>query len=240
MSTKRFLGYDADENGKLVINKEQAKIVERLYDEYLSGKTVDYIKRIFEREGIKGWHGKAKWQASTLQSMLSNEKYKGDAILQKSYTVDFLTKKRVRNEGQIQQYHIEEDHEAIIDSIIWEAVQLEKIRRESYIQEHSSNSYSRTPDTNPFAGKVICGTCNQVYTRRGWKNGNEYKKVWQCQERYREKGVLGCTSRHVEETVLKEAFILAWNTLLENRNEIKKRWERYAEFGNPLEQYRAL
>ncbi|GAA0109235.1 recombinase family protein [Clostridium tertium] len=240
MSTKMFLGYDADENGKLVINKEQAKIVERLYDEYLSGKTVDYIKRIFEREGIKGWHGKAKWQASTLQSMLSNEKYKGDAILQKSYTVDFLTKKRVRNEGQIQQYHIEEDHEAIIDPIIWEAVQLEKIRRESYIQEHSSNSYSRTPETNPFAGKVICGTCNQVYTRRGWKNGNEYKKVWQCQERYREKGVLGCTSRHVEETVLKEVFILAWNTLLENSDEIKKRWERYAEFGNPLEQYRAL
>lgn len=240
MSTKRFMGYDTDENGKLVINPAQAKIVERLYDEYLSGKTVDYIKRIFEREGVKGWHGKAKWQASTLQSMLNNEKYKGDAILQKSYTVDFLTKKRARNNGKIQQYHIEEDHEAIIDPIIWEAVQLEKIRRENYIEEHSTNSYSRAPEANPFAGKVICGTCNQVYTRRGWKTGDKYRKVWQCQERYRVKGVLGCTSRHIEEAVLEEAFILAWNTLLENRDEIKKRWELHAKFGNPLEQYRAL
>lgn len=73
ISTKRFLGYDNDENGNLVVNPEQAKIVERLYDEYLSGKTVDYIKRTFEREGIKNWNGKTKWQATTLQSMLSNE-----------------------------------------------------------------------------------------------------------------------------------------------------------------------
>ena len=102
MSTKRFLGYDTDENGKLVINQEQAKIVERIYDEYLSGKTVDHIKRILEREEVKNWNGTTKWHAKTIQSILQNEKYKGDAILQKSYTVDFLTKKRAKNEGHIQ------------------------------------------------------------------------------------------------------------------------------------------
>lgn len=93
MSTKRFLGYDTDENDKLVINREQAKIVERIYDEYLSGKTVDHIKRILEKEEVKNWNGTTKWHAKTIQSMLQNEKYKGDAILQKSYTVDFLTKR---------------------------------------------------------------------------------------------------------------------------------------------------
>ena len=101
MSTKRFLGYDTDEEGKLVINRKQAQIVNRLYSEFLNGKTVDYIKRIFEREGVKNWDGETKWQAATLQSMLENEKYKGDAILQKSYTTDFLTKKRVQNNGEI-------------------------------------------------------------------------------------------------------------------------------------------
>jgi predicted nuclease of restriction endonuclease-like (RecB) superfamily len=69
---------------------------------------VDYIKRIFEREGIKTCNGKTVWQATTLQSMLCNEKYKGDAILQKSYTVDFLSKKRAKNQGEIQQFHIED------------------------------------------------------------------------------------------------------------------------------------
>lgn len=77
MSTKRFLGYDADENGKQVINREQAKIVERIYDEYLSSKIVDHIKRIVEKEEVKNWNGKAKWKATTIQSMLQNEKYKG-------------------------------------------------------------------------------------------------------------------------------------------------------------------
>ena len=101
---------------------ESVIMVERIYDEYLSGKTVDHIKRILEKEEVKNWNGTTKWHAKTIQSMLQNEKYKGDAILQKSYTVDFLTKKRAKNEGHIQQYHIEENHEAIIDPLIWEAV----------------------------------------------------------------------------------------------------------------------
>lgn len=240
MSTKRFLGYDADENGQLVVNPEQAKIVVRLYDEYLSGKTVDYIKRTFEQEGIKNWNRKTVWQATTLQSMLCNEKYKGDAILQKSYTVDFLSKKRAKNQGEIQQFHIEDNHEAIIDPLIWEAVQLEQERRRKYIEEHGTNSYSHKPETNPFAGKIVCGTCNQSYARKGWKTGDVYRKVWQCQERYKVKGVSGCTNRHIDEEVLEEAFKMAWNLLLKNREETKKRWQCFAEFGNPLEQYRAV
>ncbi len=240
MSTKRFLGYNKDENGNLVVDHEQAKIVQRLYYEYLSGKTVDYIKRIFEREGIKNWNGKPEWRSSTLKSMLCNEKYKGDAILQKSYTVDFLSKKRVKNKGQIKQYHIEENHEAIIDPLVWEAVQLEQQRRDRYIAEHGTNSYSHNPETNPFASKVICGTCNKAFIRKGWKTGDGYRKVWQCQERYKVKGVQGCSNRHIDETVLEEAFIMCWNSIIDKREEIKARWERLAEFGIPLEQYRAV
>ena len=136
IATKRFLGYDRDKNGNLVVNPRQAKIVQRLYREFLDGKTTNYIARIFEQERIKNWDGRIKWQTTTLESMLGNEKYKGDAILQKSYTVDFLTKKRKNNDGELRKTVIHDDHEAIIEPWIWEAVQLEQERRRKYRKEH--------------------------------------------------------------------------------------------------------
>lgn len=81
---------------------------------------------------------------------------------------------------------------------------MEHERRSNYIKEHGTNSYSHRTETNPFAGKIICGTCNQVFTRKGWKTKGGYRKVWQCQERYKVKGVQGCTNRHVDEEVLKK------------------------------------
>lgn len=148
------------------------------------------------------------------------------------------------NKGQIQKYHIEENHEAIIDPLIWEAVQSEFKRRKSYIVEHGTNSYSHNPETNPFYGKIVCGTCNQAFRRKGWMDGwkarNGYRKIWQCQERYRVKGVQGCTNRHIEEETIKKAFIIAWNSLLDKKIELRKRWELIADFGKPLEQYRAI
>lgn len=90
----KFLGYDKGEDGNLVINEKQAKIVRRIFTEYLDGKGPNKIARELEEEGIRNWNGKAKWYESSIRKMLSNEKYKGDALLQKTYTVDFLTKKR--------------------------------------------------------------------------------------------------------------------------------------------------
>ncbi|WP_312444751.1 recombinase family protein [Lacrimispora sp.] len=226
MSTKRFLGYDTDEEGKLIINRKQAQIVNRLYSEFLNGKTVDYIKRIFEREGVKNWDGGTKWQATTLQSMLDNEKYKGDAILQKSYTTDFLTKKRVQNNGEIQKFYIEDDHEAIIEPWIWECVQLETERRKRYLEEHETKSYSNNTEKNPFASKIVCGECNKVFTRKGWRSSTgETRKIWQCSERYKVKGVMGCANRHIEEDTIQKIYLIAWNKLLECRDILILEWE---------------
>ena len=240
MSTKRFLGYDTDEDGKLVINQKQAAIVKRLYHEFLSGKTVDYIKRIFEREGVVNWDGTTKWQVTTLQSMLENEKYKGDAILQKSYTADFLTKKRVMNQGEIQKFYIEDDHEAIIEPWIWECVQLEIERRKRYLEEHGTKSYSNNTEKNPFASKIICGECNKVFTRKGWRSSTgEIRKIWQCSERYKVKGVMGCANRHVEERTLEKVFVMAWNGVWENKEYFLRKWEAQEKSENLLELYRA-
>lgn len=93
MITIRFLGNDMDKNGKLIINPEQSKIVERIYEKYLIGKTHEYIKRIFEREGVLIWDGKPRWEASTIKSALRIDNYKGEAILHKTYTVEFFQRK---------------------------------------------------------------------------------------------------------------------------------------------------
>lgn len=229
MSTKRFLGYDTDENGKLIINKQQAKIVVRLYQEYLDGKTVEYIARQFTGEGIKNWDGTTKWQSTTLNSMLKNEKYKGDAILQKSHTMDFLSKKRAMNKGEIQKYCVEENHDAIIATEMWECVQLEMEWRRQYCREHGTNSFSHNTENNPFASKIICGNCNRVFARKGWQAGNGIRRVWQCGERYKVKGVVGCNNRHVDEETLKKAYLMAWNAVLENREQCIAKWKQLME-----------
>ncbi len=241
MSTTRFLGYDTDESGKLVVNKKQAKIVQRLYMEFLHGKTTDYIKRIFEREGVVNWNGSTKWQATTLASMLENEKYKGDALLQKSYTADFLTKKRVMNEGEIQQFYIEDDHEAIIEPWIWECVQLEMERRKRYLEEHGTNSFSHNTEQNPFAAKIICGECGKVFHRKGWQSSTgEIRRIWQCSERYKVKGVLGCSNRHIDEDTVRKIYFMAWNKMLECREALLPEWKEKAQGEDLLARFRAL
>lgn len=239
MSTKRFLGYDADENGKLVVNKKQAKIVERIFMEFLWGKTTDYIKRIFEREGVVNWDGGTKWQSTTISSMLENEKFKGDTLLQKSYTTDFLTKKRVQNEGEIQQYYIEDDHEAIIAPWLWECVQLEMKRRERYLEEHNITRFSQNTEVNPFSSKIICGECNMAFARKGWRTPSGDRKVWQCSERYKVKGVLGCGNRHIYEDTLIEIYLMAWNRLLECREMLVSEWEEKMQGEDLLAKFRA-
>lgn len=240
MSTKRFLGYDADENGKLVVNKKQAKIVERIFMEFLWGKTTDYIKRIFERGGVVNWDGGTKWQSTTIASMLENEKFKGDTLLQKSYTTDFLTKKRVQNEGEIQQYYIEDDHEAIIEPWIWECVQLEMKRRERYLEEHNITRFSQNTEANPFSSKIICGECNRAFARKGWRTPSGDRKVWQCSERYKVKGMLGCDNRHIYEDTLIEIYLMAWNRLLECREMLVQEWEEKMQGDDLLAKFRAM
>lgn len=240
MSTKRFLGYDADENGKLVVNKKQAKIVERIFMEFLWGKTTDYIKRIFEREGVVNWDGGTKWQSTTIASMLENEKFKGDTLLQKSYTTDFLTKKRVQNEGEIQQYYIEDDHDVIIEPWIWECVQLEMKRRERYLEEHHITRFSQNTEVNPFSSKIICGECNRAFARKGWRTPSGDRKVWQCSERYKVKGVLGCGNRHIYEDTLIKIYLMAWKRLLECRDMLVPEWKEKMQGEDFLAKFRAM
>lgn len=122
---KCFLGYKKGENGLPEIEPEGAKIVRRIYKMFIEGKSQSTIANILTKEGVPTPGGKTKWQYNVVDSILRNEKYKGSALLQKKYTVDFLTKKLKKNNGEVAQYYVEDSHPAIINPDEWELVQAE-------------------------------------------------------------------------------------------------------------------
>lgn len=134
----RFLGYDRGPDGNLVVNPEEAVTIRRIYSMFLQGMSPYGIATKLTADGIKSPGGKEKWNAGAVHSILTNEKYKGDALLQKSYTVDFLTKKKKINEGEIPQYYVEGNHEAIISPEVFEQVQRELERRKSSNGRHTA------------------------------------------------------------------------------------------------------
>ncbi len=129
LNCTRFLGYDKDENGKLVVVESEAVIVRKIFELYLNGFGVRKIKKYLEENGFKTVTGKDVWSTSTIDRILSNEKYVGDVLMQKSFTEDFLTGKRKKNEGELDMYFIENDHQAIISRDKFEAVQERKTKK---------------------------------------------------------------------------------------------------------------
>ena len=239
ISTKRFLGYDYDKSGKLVVNKAQAKIVKRIYQEYLTGKTVDRIARIFREEKVKNWDGQCNWQATSIDSMLRNEKYMGDTILQKSYTQDFLTKKRVVNDGKLQMYHIEDDHEAIIDLDTWNVVQQEIARREQYCREHHTNAYAQQTELKPLSCKIICSECGHLYTRVIYtsRSGSKVSK-WRCGSTNKAGGSRVCSNRYVMEDAFTKLFVMSWNEIAGHYDDYVDFWNKNLEEGEELLHYK--
>jgi len=237
----KFLGYDKDKDGNLIVNERQAKIVKRIYTEFLDGKGANRIARDLENDGVLNWHGKSKWYEGSIRKMLTNEKYKGDALLQKTYTVDFLSKKRADNTGQVPQYYVEDSHPAIIDKEMWEAVQLEMERRRNFALKFGIQKLEYATTSNPFAGRVICGSCGQIFGRKVWNSTNERLRrvIWRCNGKYPVKGEKGCESRHIDDKVLYQAFINAFNAIVENREYFISKWRERSKIGNALRRYKA-
>ena len=170
---KHFLGYEKGEDGKPKVNEEEAKVVRLIYKLFLEGKTSTGICKHLEHLGIRSPGGRSKWSESTVTSILQNEKYKGDALLQKTFTVDFLTKKTKVNEGEVPQYYVENNHEAIITPIEFDMVQAEIARRKQLGRNYSGSGI--------FASKLICGDCGGFYGQKVWHSNDPYRKtIWRC------------------------------------------------------------
>ena len=203
---KYFLGYERGPKGELKIVPEEAEIIRTIYGLYMQGFTVEHIKKVLEANKVKSPKGTDTWHGSTINSILKNEKYKGDALLQKSFTTDFLQKKKKKNEGEIAQYYVQGSHEAIIAPEEWDMVQVEMKRRAELGQTYTNKGQ--------FSSKIVCGCCGSFYGSKVWHSNDKYRKVvWQCNNKY-SKGKTKCATPNIEEAQLKEAFFKAYNQIM--------------------------
>ncbi|MDF2524660.1 MAG: phage integrase family site-specific recombinase [Clostridiales bacterium] len=212
---KRFLGYNKDENKHLVIDPEGAEVVKRIYREYLEGASLLQLARGLEADGILTAAGKSKWRPETLKKILQNEKYIGDALLQKTYTADFLSKKRVKNNGIVPQYYVENSHEPIIPRDLFMQVQEEMVRRTN-IRSGKNNKKRVYSSKYALSSIVYCGHCGDIYRRVHWNNRGYKSIVWRCVSRLEERGS-ECTAPTINEETLQVAVVKATNELLVNK-----------------------
>ena len=210
----RFMGYTKDEDGNLVVDEEEAVVIRRIYREYLEGKSLIQIGRGLEADGILTGAGKERWRPKTIKKMLSNEKYIGDALLQKTYTVDFLTKKRVNNEGFVPQYYVENSHQGIIPKDLFMQVQEEMIRRANLKAGKKKRVYS---SKYALSSLVFCPKCGDIYRRIAWNNRGKHSIVWRCCSRV-ENGPDACNADTIPEEELQMVTVKAFNQLYESKN----------------------
>jgi DNA invertase Pin-like site-specific DNA recombinase len=206
-----FLGYEKDNMGNIAINEREAKIVKYIYSRFLQGVTPTSIARELEIKGIKNVRGDVKWYGTTLQSMLKNEKYTGNAILQKTYSTDFLSKKRKINNGEIPKYYVEDSHPAIVSQAQFDLVQEEFEKREAFPNRNGS--------AHIFSNRIICGKCGGSFGRKIWHSNDKYRRVvWQCNEKY--KGEVKCNNITLSEDEINKAIITAINKIIVEKDEI--------------------
>ncbi len=231
----RFLGYTKDENKNLVIVPEEAEVVKRIYREYLEGASLTQVARGLEKDGILTAANKPKWRPETLKKILLNEKYIGDALLQKTITVDFLTKKRVKNEGHLPQYYVENSHEAIIPKELFLQAQ-EELHRRNNIYTGADKNKRIYSSKYALSTITFCGDCGDIYRRTYWNVHGRKEFVWRCVTRI-EQGPEVCKSRTVKEGDLYDAVITAINRLLAGGDNMIKTLEEniHAVIGDTTE-----
>ena len=200
INTTRFWGYDKDEYGDLVINQREAAIVERIFIDYVGGKGSHVIAKELNQEGIPTI-ASGKWHSGTVLGIIKNEKYKGDAMLQKTYSKDHLSKKKCVNRGEVDSYYIRDNHPPIVPPELWEAAQ--KIMRErAKAKGNTGEDNEKYQKRYPLTGMLFCSKCGAVLRRRTWNSKYACKKiVWQCST-YIKEGKDACQGTVIEDAVL--------------------------------------
>ncbi len=205
------LGFKLGENGGFEIDEDEAKIVRYIFGLFPQGENPNSIARLLTEKEIPTPAGKTVWSYQTVKRMLQNEKYKGDALLQKLFTVDYLTKQKKKNEGELPQYYVENNHQAIIDKATFDLVQLELQKT------HNRNKVS-------FCGKVICGCCGGNYGKHVWHSNSEYRRyIYRCNQKYKGKNKYDTPS--LKDKQIHSWSIQATNQVIADKDEIIQNME---------------
>ena len=229
MPYKRFMGYRRGEDGIPEIVEAEAKIVRGIFRRFLEGATSTMIAKELneanvpcpacksrlgedEIEAEKAERKKARWSASTVESILTNEKYKGDAILQKTYCTDYIQKTFVANDGsEIPKYYAQNSHPAIVSSEVFDLAQMELEWRKSLNGSYSGKSC--------FASRVVCGDCGAFYGSKVWHSTDAYRRViWRCNGKYI--GEKKCSTPYVTQDELEKAFVSVMQKVIAEKDAI--------------------
>ena len=222
LNYNRFLGYTRDENHKLVQVEEEARIVRRIFSEFLTGYSIGQIQQHLNEDKIPSpCNAKEGWSYKVIDSMLRNEKYYGAALMGKTYKPDVLSKKRYKNEGQAQMYFAEGVIEnPIIDKEMFDMVQLELSRRTGF-KGLTRNKVGRYSSFHLFSKMIRCGCCGGFYTRiKQRQHDGVDVPYWWCENR--RKGEKYCSQKGIRETAIQEAFVIAMHELAGDFDSVKE------------------
>ena len=216
------LGYDYhSEDKSITVNDEEAETVRLIYDLYLEGYGTTMIMKELTRLGKKNKKGVVSWTESGIRGLLKNEKYKGDLMLGKTYTVDPISKRRLDNKGEEEKYYVPNHHEAIVSKEVWDRAQeicRSRFRQNSNVVDGTRKRYTRK---FAFSSMCQCGFCGANLTRRSHHQDTQHKKpVWKCRVASN-KGIENCpNSKSIDEVIIENAFLEMFKLLADNFDDV--------------------
>lgn len=219
----RLYAYEKGEDGNPKIIPEQAEVVRSIYDQYLTGASLRMIKDRLESEQIPNGVGNIHWTLSSIRSILTNEKYCGDVLLQKTYVSDCISRKVIRNTGQIPMYLVQNHHEGIVDRKTFDAVQTEMARRnagKSPSKKNATTGMTSYASKYALSERLVCGECGTLYRRCTWSKQGKKRVVWRCVSRL-DYGTKYCHhSPTLDEEPLQQAILAAINSVMSQKSSL--------------------
>lgn len=219
------LGYDYDpETKQMTVNEKEAEIVRYIFQRYAEGAGCNTIAKELDGKGIKTSRGSGRWYDSTIHGIITNEKYVGDLLQGKTFTIDPISKRRLDNMGEVDQYYLKDHHEAIISRELFEQVQeILKKRGKSRSNSRLKTDEYRTLYSRKYAFSCMirCGYCGASLTRRTWHTNSKYNKViWACITATKT-GKANCPeSKAISEDALKSAFLESYRLITNDRKDV--------------------
>ena len=213
-------GYNYDLITKqITINEEQAEIIKYIFERYVEGIGSSTIAKELTSKGIKSPKGNDNWNESTIRGILKNEKYIGDVLMGKTFTIDPISHKRLSNLGEAEKHYIKEHHEPIISKELFDRIQEIRIKRAGTRETgRRNNNYSKK---YAFSSKLYCGFCGSLLTRRNWNSKRKYQKaVWQCIKRAKH-GKEECPyCKAIPEEIIEDCFVQGYRILCNNNKKV--------------------
>lgn len=222
MQYGQILGYRRGEDDEPEIVPEEAKIIELIYYKFLEGWSLPKLSKYLEENGYKTAKGSTAWSKATIRGILTNEKYKGDVLMQKSYVVDLFSKKVAKNNGELPMYLVKNHHKPIISREVWDKVQVVIAKRNNIKSATDMNMMKKGKYSSKYAltGLVICGDCGSQYRRTTW-TANGKRIVWRCVNRLTN-GKDACgTSPTIDEERLHTGIVKAMNSMIDGKEKIQ-------------------